>query len=116
MPPGTAGKGCADAANATRLHEQAATGQSERGATWHGQELAVRRTRLHPEARAERSRSEHRRRQADGRSPVETETLPDQSTGVAALAARGVGAIRSEEHTSELQSLMRISYADFCLQ
>src|SRR3546814_9550586 len=23
---------------------------------------------------------------------------------------------RSEEHTSELQSLMRISYADFCLQ
>src|SRR3546814_5986747 len=26
------------------------------------------------------------------------------------------GADRSEEHTSELQSLMRISYADFCLQ
>src|SRR3546814_8000582 len=25
-------------------------------------------------------------------------------------------AIRSEEHTSELQSLMRISYAVFCLQ
>src|SRR3546814_6039646 len=25
------------------------------------------------------------------------------------------GANRSEEHTSELQSLMRISYADFCL-
>src|SRR3546814_6820507 len=25
------------------------------------------------------------------------------------------GVIRSEEHTSELQSLMRISYADFCL-
>src|SRR3546814_9188295 len=24
--------------------------------------------------------------------------------------------IRSEEHTSELQSLMRISYADFCLK
>src|SRR3546814_7248266 len=24
--------------------------------------------------------------------------------------------MRSEEHTSELQSLMRISYADFCLQ
>src|SRR3546814_9516949 len=28
----------------------------------------------------------------------------------------GVGAIRSEEHTSELQSLMRISYAVFCLK
>src|SRR3546814_8040979 len=26
------------------------------------------------------------------------------------------GAIRSEEHTSELQSLMRISYAVFCLK
>src|SRR3546814_3845383 len=25
-------------------------------------------------------------------------------------------AYRSEEHTSELQSLMRISYADFCLE
>src|SRR3546814_4500663 len=32
-------------------------------------------------------------------------------------AATGVGgaAVRSEEHTSELQSLMRISYAVFCL-
>src|SRR3546814_3069779 len=30
--------------------------------------------------------------------------------------AREVGADRSEEHTSELQSLMRNSYAVFCLQ
>src|SRR3546814_3175582 len=29
---------------------------------------------------------------------------------------RGLGEIRSEEHTSELQSLMRISYAVFCLK
>src|SRR3546814_6320713 len=29
---------------------------------------------------------------------------------------RVAGAVRSEEHTSELQSLMRISYAVFCLQ
>src|SRR3546814_3009661 len=28
----------------------------------------------------------------------------------------GAGNIRSEEHTSELQSLMRISYAVFCLK
>src|SRR3546814_5280094 len=28
----------------------------------------------------------------------------------------GLGALRSEEHTSELQSLMRISYAVFCLK
>src|SRR3546814_9827174 len=27
-----------------------------------------------------------------------------------------IGSLRSEEHTSELQSLMRISYAVFCLQ
>src|SRR3546814_9827154 len=27
-----------------------------------------------------------------------------------------VGTVRSEEHTSELQSLMRISYAVFCLK
>src|SRR3546814_2055349 len=31
-------------------------------------------------------------------------------------AARGAGDERSEEHTSELQSLMRISYAVFCLK
>src|SRR3546814_18110970 len=30
--------------------------------------------------------------------------------------ARSPGAARSEEHTSELQSLMRISYAVFCLK
>src|SRR3546814_4935842 len=31
-------------------------------------------------------------------------------------AQQGVAMPRSEEHTSELQSLMRISYAVFCLQ
>src|SRR3546814_5313592 len=30
-------------------------------------------------------------------------------------AIRGIGQARSEEHTSELQSPMRISYAVFCL-
>src|SRR3546814_10224602 len=33
---------------------------------------------------------------------------------IKALAAKG--GVRSEEHTSELQSLMRISYAVFCLK
>src|SRR3546814_966941 len=33
-----------------------------------------------------------------------------------ALADDGLGKARSEEHTSELQSLMRISYAVFCLK
>src|SRR3546814_4130285 len=31
-------------------------------------------------------------------------------------AVLGISVFRSEEHTSELQSLMRISYAVFCLQ
>src|SRR3546814_1704482 len=33
-----------------------------------------------------------------------------------AFVARGADIFRSEEHTSELQSLMRISYAVFCLK
>src|SRR3546814_1721319 len=40
-------------------------------------------------------------------------------TGAGSLPLSGVnerGAQRSEEHTSELQSLMRISYAVFCLK
>src|SRR3546814_5360850 len=32
------------------------------------------------------------------------------------MMAAGIIAYRSEEHTSELQSLMRTSYADFCWQ
>src|SRR3546814_5536273 len=39
--------------------------------------------------------------------------LPETVIGM--LAATSLGA-RSEEHTSELQSLMRISYAVFCLK
>src|SRR3546814_3090324 len=35
---------------------------------------------------------------------------------VPASSARETTGIRSEEHTSELQSLMRISYAVFCLK
>src|SRR3546814_5179917 len=40
---------------------------------------------------------------------------PDLGRLRARLAALGYGE-RSEEHTSELQSLMRISYAVFCLK
>src|SRR3546814_8916178 len=35
---------------------------------------------------------------------------------IAGARAGGINGIRSEEHTSELQSLMRISYAVFCLK
>src|SRR3546814_2856447 len=37
-------------------------------------------------------------------------------TGVGISRAESAGNARSEEHTSELQSLMRISYAVFCLK
>src|SRR3546814_1025065 len=42
------------------------------------------------------------------KSPLAAQTI------IAARAA-GQDALRSEEHTSELQSLMRLSYAVFCL-
>src|SRR3546814_15097492 len=48
--------------------------------------------------------------------------LPGKSSLIAAVLAAGLLAgceeqvDRSEEHTSELQSLMRISYAVFCLK
>src|SRR3546814_7279074 len=42
--------------------------------------------------------------------------LVDRASGRVALVASTEGGMdRSEEHTSELQSLMRISYAVFCL-
>src|SRR3546814_9540787 len=47
---------------------------------------------------------------SDGRKPSEL-GLPGDPQGSGGLAVR-----RSEEHTSELQSLMRISYAVFCLK
>src|SRR3546814_5559841 len=39
-----------------------------------------------------------------------------RASPVTAALAHGAAAHRSEEHTSELQSLMRISYAVFCLK
>src|SRR3546814_6945671 len=41
---------------------------------------------------------------------------PRASVGVAALQRDRLRRVRSEEHTSELQSLMRNSYAVFCLK
>src|SRR3546814_1850612 len=39
-----------------------------------------------------------------------------RQVGVVEVRTRDRQAVRSEEHTSELQSLMRISYAVFCLK
>src|SRR3546814_6215736 len=49
------------------------------------------------------------------REPAErAEPVVDRHDDDAALGERAA-VVRSEEHTSELQSLMRISYAVFCL-
>src|SRR3546814_967296 len=43
-------------------------------------------------------------------------TAPATAYATCPTAASSSSAARSEEHTSELQSLMRISYAVFCLK
>src|SRR3546814_842395 len=58
-----------------------------------------------------RSKRERRRTPADRLAAV---VHPDPAD--LAAAAHPPGRRRSEEHTSELQSLMRISYAAFCLK
>src|SRR3546814_2092055 len=52
---------------------------------------------------------------AAGRVPV-IAGVAETTTRAACNYAADVEALRSEEHTSELQSLMRISYAVFCLK
>src|SRR3546814_9159840 len=46
----------------------------------------------------------------------QTGGIADPSTKAFAASAPSLEKVRSEEHTSELQSLMRISYAVFCLK
>src|SRR3546814_3996712 len=52
-----------------------------------------------------------RKSPAAGPGPLDTQGVVEYIT-----ASRIRGCSRSEEHTSELQSLMRISYAVFCLK
>src|SRR3546814_6211073 len=56
---------------------------------------------------------------ASGRDVAETAAFFDDlrsTLGTETLSSAAAGLERSEEHTSELQSLMRISYAVFCLK
>src|SRR3546814_2865514 len=53
---------------------------------------------------------------ASARAAERLAALDLRYASVKAPIAGRVGQIRSEEHTSELQSLMRISYAVFCLK
>src|SRR3546814_8200140 len=56
----------------------------------------------------------------DGKAPLIPEKQRSKSREICyssfAALHSGVSRTRSEEHTSELQSLMRISYAVFCLK
>src|SRR3546814_2394242 len=52
----------------------------------------------------------------DIRHDLEQALASARAAGLDAASPDLVGVIRSEEHTSELQSLMRISYAVFCLK
>src|SRR3546814_811333 len=45
-----------------------------------------------------------------------SENHPDTVETLTGMGFSDGGSVRSEEHTSELQSLMRISYAVFCLK
>src|SRR3546814_2355670 len=72
--------------------------------------------RCHPDAaQHHRGHAHHGLRLRAGRLPAAADSRP-----AAALDPLGAdhrpGGLRSEEHTSELQSLMRISYAVFCLK
>src|SRR3546814_1161276 len=52
-------------------------------------------------------------------NPTNTEALADEAgmlPGTVTSDTDLIAELRSEEHTSELQSLMRISYAVFCLK
>src|SRR3546814_5731083 len=56
-----------------------------------------------------------RRRRTVGR-PARVRDADGAGRGIAAKFLDQIAELRSEEHTSELQSLMRISYAVFCLK
>src|SRR3546814_3975578 len=81
-------------------------------------------TPVHAERTAKRCVSRHARGQREhpGRTVAEDRRADERSIIRRILRAAGVAypllvlARRSEEHTSELQSLMRISYAVFCLK
>src|SRR3546814_5221775 len=69
------------------------------------------RSRLRPAAR-----SEHLGQPAVEPSPPGAALFVGMGNAEVGSVSRTAGARRSEEHTSELQSLMRISYAVFCLK
>src|SRR3546814_5014997 len=75
------------------------------------------RRRVHEERQELARHAAAERRQQELREEDRRKAAHVQEQAMLALAARYEASVvsRSEEHTSELQSLMRISYAVFCL-
>src|SRR3546814_4552100 len=63
-----------------------------------------------------RARAAHGRRRGRRRAGRAAPGVGGAAGGRGRVHRRPAGQARSEEHTSELQSLMRISYAVFCLK
>src|SRR3546814_1823415 len=63
-----------------------------------------------------RGRQRARTRPAPREARRDSRQLPDHLSAAPPYRLPSGGRMRSEEHTSELQSLMRISYAVFCLK
>src|SRR3546814_3911576 len=68
--------------------------------------------------RSDRHRQHHAHRQSaqPRKPPLDGTELEIAGSIVEHTPVSQNGTVRSEEHTSELQSLMRISYAVFCLK
>src|SRR3546814_7825775 len=69
-----------------------------------------------PEPCCRRPSARGRRRSAAGRRQVHAPGCPGGALSSRSCSNLSFDPERSEEHTSELQSLMRISYAVFCLK
>src|SRR3546814_4635801 len=82
--------------------------------SWRGAGALVRRGLQPGQRTASEGRGRRRQPARSGRRIQAGAGAADRPAAAILLSARGPG--RSEEHTSELQSLMRISYAVFCLK
>src|SRR3546814_6992110 len=77
---------------------------------------AARASRSSISAGVSRPRAVSRRRRVSGVAVISTTSRPGYFARAASITARETLITRSEEQTSELQSLMRSSYAVFCLK
>src|SRR3546814_2588265 len=109
---------CSASRSSTWSSPGRAPGRSTRSCARRGSPPQVRQAALLPALRVEVLRIEPGLEGGLGLGPLAVEDREPRSVAVAALGDGGLAedALRSEEHTSELQSLMRISYAVFCLK